>query len=244
MKIYAQRREIGRARQHIVHQRSRNQLTVIVIGNPFQQDLPDSLCYPTVNLTMHDERIDNGSNVVNGAIGNDVHLSGVRIDLDFAHVTAIRMMKTGGRDSPVESSVVGRSGGRSRRDPTRMARSSHPIEISVPRTQNDPSRNSTSALLTSRTCDASDRPFSTTSSPAIAIADPAMIIDREPTLARPFGKSELSFSFMRTLSNGTPRRSETSCAKLVSCPWPDDWVAVTTITVPFASKRMSAPSYG
>ena len=125
-----------------------------------------------------------------------------------------------------------------------MARSSSPIEISVPRTQNDPSRNSRSALLTSRTCDASDRPFSITASPAIAIADPAMIIDREPTLARPFGKSGLSFSLMRTLSNGTPRRSAASCAKLVSCPWPDDCVAVTTVTVPSGAKRMSAPSNG
>jgi hypothetical protein len=51
-----------------------------------------------MNLTMHDERIDNGSSVVNGAIGNDVHLSGVRIDLNFADVTAIRVMKARGRE--------------------------------------------------------------------------------------------------------------------------------------------------
>jgi hypothetical protein len=44
-----------------------------------------------MNLTMHDERIDNGSNVVNG-------LSGVRIDLNFADVTAIRVMKARGRE--------------------------------------------------------------------------------------------------------------------------------------------------
>ena len=71
-------------------------MTVIVIGYPFQQDLSDSLRYSAMDLTMHDERVDNGSNVVDGAIGNDVHLSGLRIDLDFADVTAIRMMKTGG----------------------------------------------------------------------------------------------------------------------------------------------------
>src|SRR5262245_33668843 len=94
MKINAQRRKVGRARQTIVHQRSCDQLAVIVIGNPFQQDLPDSLRYPAMNLTMHDKRIDYGSDVVNGAIGNDVYLSSLRIDLDFADVTAIRVMKT------------------------------------------------------------------------------------------------------------------------------------------------------
>ena len=84
MKIHIQRRKIVRARQTIVHQRSRDQLTVIVIGNPFQQDLSDSLRYPAMDLTMHDERVDDGSDVVDGAIGNDVHLSGLGIDLDFA----------------------------------------------------------------------------------------------------------------------------------------------------------------
>ena len=98
MKINAERWQVGRARQTVVHQRSRNQLAVIVVGNPFQQDLPDSLRYAAMNLTMHDERIDNGANIVNGAIGNDIYLSGLRINLDFADVTAIRMMKTRGSE--------------------------------------------------------------------------------------------------------------------------------------------------
>ncbi len=86
MEIHAQRRKIVRAWQAIVHQRSRDQLTVIVIGNPFEQDLPDSLRDPAMDLTVHNERVNDGSHVVDGAIGNDVYLPGLGIDLDFAHV--------------------------------------------------------------------------------------------------------------------------------------------------------------
>ena len=86
VKIHIQRRKIVRARQTIIHQRSRDQLTVIVIGNPFQQDLSNSLRDPAMDLTVHDQRVDDGSHVVDGAIGNDVHLPGLGIDLDFAHM--------------------------------------------------------------------------------------------------------------------------------------------------------------
>src|SRR5215475_16029511 len=98
MKIDIQHREIGCARQTIVHQRSRDQLAVIVIGNPFEQDLPNSLRDAAMNLTMHDERIDNGSNIINGAIGNDIYLSGFRIDFDFADMTTIRVVETRGSE--------------------------------------------------------------------------------------------------------------------------------------------------
>ena len=38
-----------------------------------------------------------------------------------------------------------------------------------------------------------------------------------------------------TLSSGTPSHSVTSCAKLVSCPWPCDTVPTTTSIMPLPS---------
>jgi hypothetical protein len=52
-------------------------LAVVVIGNPFQQDLAYSLRDSAMHLTMHDKWIDNRSNVVNSAIGDDIYLPGL-----------------------------------------------------------------------------------------------------------------------------------------------------------------------
>ena len=46
-----------------------------------------------------------------------------------------------------------------------------------------------------------------------------------------------------TLSIGMPRPSATSCAKVVSCPWPWLWLPVKTVTEPVGWTRTSAVSY-
>jgi hypothetical protein len=45
-------------------------------------------------------------------------------------------------------------------------------------------------------------------------------------------------------SNGTPSHSVTSCAKLVSCPCPDDMVPITSSTRPSGSTVISVRSRG
>ncbi len=46
------------------------------------------------------------------------------------------------------------------------------------------------------------------------------------------------------LSIGTPSHSLTSCAKLVSCPWPLETVPMTTSTTPSGCTVISARSRG
>ena len=48
----------------------------------------------------------------------------------------------------------------------------------------------------------------------------------------------------RTLSSGTPSHSVTSCAKLVSWPWPFDTVPTTISTMPSGNTVISARSRG
>jgi hypothetical protein len=47
-----------------------------------------------------------------------------------------------------------------------------------------------------------------------------------------------------TVSIGTCSRSETTWAKLVSCPWPLGWVPMTTSTRPSGRTVMRACSLG
>ena len=60
--------------------------------------------------------------------------------------------------------------------------------------------------------------------------------------ARPRGTSRLSPWRSRTAPSGTPSQCATSWAKLVSCPWPLDWVATTMSMPPSSAKRRSALS--
>ena len=46
-----------------------------------------------------------------------------------------------------------------------------------------------------------------------------------------------------TWSMGTPRRSDTSCANVVSWPWPWLWEPVRTATLPVGLTRTSADSH-
>ncbi len=45
-----------------------------------------------------------------------------------------------------------------------------------------------------------------------------------------------------TCDTGMPSWSLTSCANVVSCPWPWLWVPVNTVTLPVGCTRMLATS--
>ena len=53
---------------------------------------------------------------------------------------------------------------------------------------------------------------------------------------------EVSPCTMSTFSIGTPRRSATTCAKVVSWPWPCECEPVNTVTLPVGCTRTSPAS--
>ena len=76
---------------------------------------------------------------------------------------------------------------------------------------------------------------------ASATACPPSVIEREPPVPPPLAIASLSPKRMRMVSKGTPRSSAATCAKVVSWPWPLDWVPTQTST-PASLTSMRAAS--
>ena len=118
-----------------------------------------------------------------------------------------------------------------------------PIDRSVPATRNSPSANSMSSTAASSTWPAIRRPRAITASLASRMAPPVAIAEREPPdPPAPSLISSESCCTMRIRSNGTPSVPLSTWAKGVAWPMPKSQVPVTRVTVPSASKRMSASS--
>ena len=80
---------------------------------------------------------------------------------------------------------------------------------------------------------------------ALIIALPPTCSVREPIVPMPRGTLRVSECSMRTSSIGTPSVHDTSCAHVVSWPWPCGEVPVLTVTMPSSSTvhvPTSAPS--
>src|SRR5262249_46652118 len=76
----------------VIHEARRQELAATrLIGDLFHQDLADTLRYTPVNLAGQHQGIDDGADVVDHKIRLQLHRTGFRIDLDLAHVTAVRI---------------------------------------------------------------------------------------------------------------------------------------------------------
>ena len=74
----------------VVHQAAGEQLAGFgVVGHLLAQGLADALHRAAVKLTAHDGRVDHPAHVIDRAVGHQLHIAGGRVDLDFAHMTAI-----------------------------------------------------------------------------------------------------------------------------------------------------------
>ena len=89
-----------------------------------------------------------------------------------------------------------------------------------------------SSGLASSSPAASRLPFSTTSSDACPAATPPIWVDFEPYVPVPRGTTSVSPLSTVIFSTGSPRRSATICAKVVSWPWPCDSEPVRTVASP------------
>jgi hypothetical protein len=88
------------------------------------------------------------------------------------------------------------------------------------------------------------RPFSTIRSAALAITTPPSRMERPEWEPPPTGTRSVSPVMRRTWSISTPNHSTTNWAKLVSCPWPEDRVPITTSMTPSGRTVICARSRG
>src|SRR5215510_1773395 len=75
-----------RSRNRVVHQRTRQQLAVLVINNLFVQSLADTLHESAMDLAFNEQRIDHVSTVIDRDVFRDLRFSGLSIDFHDAHV--------------------------------------------------------------------------------------------------------------------------------------------------------------
>jgi hypothetical protein len=77
--------------QRVVHQGAGQKLsTGLIVSHFFVEGLPDALGQPTLHLGIHEVRVQDAPTVINGHIGEDVHLAGFGIDLDYCYVSTGR----------------------------------------------------------------------------------------------------------------------------------------------------------
>ena len=118
------------------------------------------------------------------------------------------------------------------------------MEWLVPGTKKRPSSNFTSPASQSKAMAAMRRPLAIRSSAAIDITVPAWRMERPECEPPPAFTTSVSPRMMLTVATGTPSRSATTWEKLVSWPWPEGWVPITTLTAPSPVTDMSARSRG
>src|SRR5262249_27590093 len=82
-------------RHAVVHQRSRHQLTVLIVDRAFQKGLPNSLRDAAVHLAFHDHRIDYGAEVIDCGPVDNFGSASVAVYFDFTDVTASRESEVG-----------------------------------------------------------------------------------------------------------------------------------------------------
>ena len=92
MTVHLHTRDVVSARHGIVHERAGQLLARTVEPNVFHQDLPDALRHPAMDLSMQQHGIEHGPDVVDDGVARDLGLPSIGIDLDLAHMTAVRIV--------------------------------------------------------------------------------------------------------------------------------------------------------
>src|SRR6266481_4031598 len=97
--------DVARARHGVVHEGTSQVLAVAVEFDVLHQDLADALRDAARDLSLQQQRIDDGADVVHDAVAHDLYFAGLLIDLELADVAAVgeilHRRKIGrGRDQP------------------------------------------------------------------------------------------------------------------------------------------------
>ena len=108
----------------------------------------------------------------------------------------------------------------------------------TPATWKPPGTPTTSSGAASSSRAAMRRPLSRTSTEPRASAPPPRATLRLPKVPKPSGPERVSPWSTVTSSGVTPRWSATTCANVVSCPWPWALEPVMAVTRPDRSTRM------
>ena len=80
-RVELEAREVGGARQRVVHERAGQQLPVLVVDGLLDHRLADALRQPAVDLPFDDERVDQIPGVVDGHEFQQRRLAGLAVDL-------------------------------------------------------------------------------------------------------------------------------------------------------------------
>src|SRR5262245_29515322 len=82
--------KVASARHSIVHERTGNELTVLIVDNLLAQYLPYALSNPAVDLPFDQHRIDDAPYIIHDTVTGDLPIAGLRVHLDFADVASVR----------------------------------------------------------------------------------------------------------------------------------------------------------
>jgi hypothetical protein len=180
-----------------------------------------------MSLAVHDQRIDAAADVVDAGVARDRRQASVRIDLDLADRAAVRehrIVHLVGRGRP-----RGRPSTRRQREPRALLGELEEIEAAV--AVGDENRPSLKSTLSARCSDQRARSSCPCRSGrhALEITVAAWRIERPECEPPPTLTMSVSPMMMLTLDRHASR-SATTCAKLVSWPWPLGWVPITTST--------------
>ena len=89
--VQLEAREVDRARHRVVHERSGQQLAVVVVDGLLDHRLADALRQAAVDLSLDDHRVDQIPGVVDGDELQQRRLAGLAIDLEHRDVAAERI---------------------------------------------------------------------------------------------------------------------------------------------------------
>src|SRR5215831_9944127 len=239
-----ERRQRIRAWQAVVYERTHQRLAAVALHVALlPQGLPDALRDRAVGLAMNDQRIDAAADIVDRRIAGEHHRAGGGVDLDLADGASIgkhrivHLVVGDHRDAVLELAR--------KRVSRRLLGKLEKVEGAVGLARAE------SAVVEfdlvrrrPRTTAATCLPFATRSGSAFANSVAAWRMERPECEPPPRRTTSVSPRMMFTLSTGTCRRSDMTCAKLVSWPWPLGCVPMTTSTRPSARTLIRACSLG
>ena len=100
-------RDVGRARQAVVHEGGREKLAVGIEDGVLVKRLADPLDDAAMDLAFEQERVQGDAEIVDDDIGHDLRLAGVRVDLNLADMGAVRVGGLGRRPFMRRGQAVG-----------------------------------------------------------------------------------------------------------------------------------------
>ena len=239
-------RELGRARDRVVHEVGGLRVAVLVVGDAFPQRLGRTLRDPAVLLARHEQRIEDASRSRRRRHGGRLDLARLDVDLDDGDMRAERI----GRLALVEVEFVRRARAPCPRGASpvlrRNASSAHDSAARARRPRRGARlRSSTmSSTLASSRCAASWRPLRQHLF-ARLVERAAADLQRAGTHRSrdPRGTRPVSDWTTVTLSIGMPSSSCTIIANAVSWPWPCADVPTVAVTLPSSLTSMAPYSW-